>query len=276
VGPRVAVVIPCHDDGRLALAAVASIREAEPVEVVVIDDASRDPETLAALESVESLGARLIRHGRNRGLSTARMTGVDETVAPYVFDLDADDLAVEGALARMADRLEAAPSRAVCFGDYAEVGARERVRAVPHRLDPYRLAFTNEYPTSALFRRAALREAGGWQLRGGYEDWDLWLRLAGRGEPGVHAGDGVITYRRRLHGDRMLAATRRNHRAMYRTLRDRNPSVFQDLATHRRASDLSAGRKLLYPVVFGGRARLPFEHRVRAWMDRLGVWRMQR
>jgi hypothetical protein len=204
------------------------------------------------------------------------MTGVRETSARYVFDLDADDLAVGGALAAMADRLDAVASTGVCFGDFAELGETERVRAVPHRIDPYRLAYANEYPTSALFRRETLVEVGGWELRSGYEDWDLWLKFAERGDPGVHAGEGVITYRRRLHGPRMLAATRRRHRAVYRHLRDRHPRVFEDIAAHRRASSLSPGRKLLYPVVFGGRPRFAFEHRVRAWMDRVGVWRMQR
>jgi glycosyltransferase involved in cell wall biosynthesis len=276
VGPRVAVVIPCHDDGRLALEAVDSIREAEPVEIVVVDDASEDPETLAAHEALRARGARVVRHERNRGLSASRMTGVRETAAPYVFDLDADDLAVPGSLALMADRLGAAPGAGVCFGDFAEVGARQRVRAVPLRLDPYRVAYTNEYPTSALFRRETLVETGGWEIPGGYGDWDLWMKLAERGEVGVHAGEGVITYRRRLHGERMLTATRRRHRAEYRLLRGHHPALFAQIAAHRRASPLSRGRKLLYPVVFGGRPRLRFESRVRAWMDALGVWRLQR
>jgi len=275
VGARVVVVIPCHNDGELALEAVASVREDEPVEIVLVDDASDDPATLSALESLTS-GAQIVRHRSNLGLPRARMTGVGASSAPYVFNLDADDLAVPGSLGLMADRLEANPASGVCFGDYAEFGTRERVRAVPHRLDPFRLAYTNEYPTSALFRRVSLLEAGGWVVPAAYEDWDLWITFAERGDPGVHAGDGVITYRRRLHGERMLTRARRDHRARYRSLKERHPRLFADLAAHRRASSLSTGRKLLYPVVFGGRPRLGFEHRIRAGMDRLGIWRAPR
>ena len=37
-----------------------------------------------------------------------------------------------------------------------------------------------------MVRREALLDAGGWELKGGYEDWDLWMALAERGVRGVH------------------------------------------------------------------------------------------
>ena len=46
--PRVAVVIPCFNAGQLLPEALASLQEPEPLEIVVVDDASTDPATLAA------------------------------------------------------------------------------------------------------------------------------------------------------------------------------------------------------------------------------------
>ena len=59
-----------------------------------------------------------------------------------------------GRIARAADLLDADPDAVACVGDYEEFGnARDRRARCPTRLDPYRIAFTNEYPITSLFRR---------------------------------------------------------------------------------------------------------------------------
>jgi glycosyltransferase involved in cell wall biosynthesis len=277
--PRIAVIIPCYDDGAFLGQALSSIEEREPVELVVVDDGSVDTNTLATLAELERGGQRVLRHERNRGVAAARMTGLAATSAPFVFPLDADDLGQPGSLEAMADRLEATPDAGVCFGDYLEFGDSSLVRAVPDWLDPYRIAYTNEYPVSSLFRRSLLDAVGGWRSEPGkvaFEDWDLWMRLAERGERGVHAGRGVITYRRRLHGERLLQRGKRRHKALYRGLRADHPALFTHLRDHRRRSDLSGVRKLAYPFVYGGRRRLPLEPRVKALLDRHGIWTLRR
>jgi glycosyltransferase involved in cell wall biosynthesis len=274
-GPRVAVVVPSYNDGALVPEAVASVGAAADVEVLVVDDGSTEPDTRRALAWLQRQGVAVVRQA-NAGLSAARMAGVAATSAPYVYNLDADDLALPDALRRMADVLDADPGAAVCYGDYEEFGDSRLLRRVPRRIDPYRLAYTNEYPVTALFRRTALETYGGWRhLGAGYEDWSLWMTLAEHGCRGAYAGEGVLTLRRRLHGERMLSAARAEHRALYRALRREHPRLFADLKAHRRASDMSPIRKLLYPLVYGGRRRFRFERRVKAALDRAGVWTLR-
>jgi glycosyltransferase involved in cell wall biosynthesis len=274
--PRVAVIVPCYNDGAFVREAVRSIDEPEPVEIVIVDDGSTDELTRRELEQLEHEGLQLIRHETNRGLAAARTTGLSRTKAPYVFPLDSDDLAIPGALSAMADRLDAEPNAAVCFGDYVEFGNHELVRAVPAKLDPYRVAYTNEYSVSSLYRRSELESVGGWSLADAHEDWDLWMTLAERGARGIHLGAGVPTFKRRVHSDRLGAQIRARHVAGYRTLRDRHHRLFRTLQEHRRASSMSAPRKLLYPIVYGGRRRLPIESRIKVVFDRLGIWTLRR
>ena len=276
---RVAVIVPSYRDGELAAEAVASIDEDEPVEIVVVDDGSPDDGTRRALDAVT--GARVVRHEQNHGLIATRMTGLAETAAPYVFPLDADDQAAPGALAAMADILDADPRLDVCFGDYVEFGTQNVVRAVPDSLDPYRLAYTNEYPVSALFRRTALDAVDGWRAAGfaepAYADWNLWIALAESGACGAHLGRGRLTFRKRFHEGRMLDEARRRHHLMYRDLRRAHPAFFGEIAAHRRRSDLSLSRKALYPIVYGRRRRFPrFERKVKLMLDRLNVWTLRR
>jgi glycosyltransferase involved in cell wall biosynthesis len=273
----VAVLIPCYRDAELAVEAVQSVQEDEPVEVVVIDDHSQDDATEKVLRRLEDEGITVLRRDTNVGCGGARDTGRTATEAPYVFPLDSDDLAVRGALSLMADQLDAHPEADVCYGDYVEFGDSELMRAVPPRIDPYRIAYTNEYPVSSLFRRSALEEVGGWPtfLRA-YEDWHLWMTLAERGTIAVHLGPGVATYRRRLHGSRLLTASKNSHPELYARLRADHPDLFANLPAHRQRSDLHAGRKLVYPIVYGGRRRFGWEKYIKALLDRLGVWTLRR
>jgi glycosyltransferase involved in cell wall biosynthesis len=274
---RVTVLVPCYNDGPLMLEAVDSIDEHEPVDVLVVDDCSEDPETIRAFEQLDAGRATVIRLERNEGLAVARNTALARARTPYVFPLDADDLSMPGVLGKMADKLDADPGVAVCFGDYLEFGRQQLVRAVPPDLDAYRLAYVNEYPVSSLFRRRDLLAVGGWQdLTPGYEDWNLWLTLVEHGYRGAHLGPGIVTYQRRLHGERLLTRAKRQHRSHYRQIRAAHPDVFANLGRHRRASDLAAHRKLLYPIVYGSRPRFAFEQSIKRLLDRAGVWTLRR
>ena len=86
------------------------------------------------MDALEAEGVRVLRHEKNQGLSGARMTGVNATKAPYVFPLDSDDMAIPGALGKMADKLDSTPWAAVAFGDYLEFGGKQLIRAVPERI----------------------------------------------------------------------------------------------------------------------------------------------
>jgi glycosyltransferase involved in cell wall biosynthesis len=273
VPPRVAVIIPCYSEGPLVAEAVHSVQEDEPVEIVVVDNASPDAETRETLQELEREGVPVLRHSANLGPAHARTSGLDATSAPFVCPLDGDDLVIPGNLARMADVLESDAGAAACIGDIVEFGDHELVRRVPGRLDPYRVAYTNEYPVTALFRRSAIEEARAWQpLDGlnGYEDWRAWMALAERGERIVHIGGPG--YRRRLHGQRLNHAARTRHRANYERMRREHPVLFSRLPELRRSSDLSRLNRVLYPVLYGARAEVPLERYLKPWFDRFGIW----
>lgn len=275
---RVAVVVPCFNDGATLAQTLASLRGAEPIELVVVDDASRDPATRALYTRLEADGVRIVYLPVNRGLSAARMAGVAATSAPFVLPLDADDLAVPASITVMADRLTAAPGAAACVGDYEEFGAHHVRRTVPTTLDPFRVAYVNEYPVTALFERTALLAAGGWRehARPWYEDWDLWMTLAEAGATIVHTGEDVITYRRRNHGRRMLADVKAAHRDVYRQMRELHPRLFAELPAHRRRSPVGPVRKAVYPILYGGRRRFGFEPALRRALDRRRLWQLGR
>jgi len=270
--PRVAVIIPCYDDGALLEQAVESVREDEPVELVVVDDGSTDPATRAVLDTLAARGVRVERR-ENGGLAAARATGLAATSAPFVYPLDADDLLEPGALAAMADELERQPEAAFAWGDYDLFGDQDGHYRSPERWLPWTLTYVNPYPVCSLFRRAMLERAGDWRgadgakLVGahGYEDWDLWLRLVGLGAAGVRVDRTV--YRRRLHGSgRLLARARERHQDLYAELQERNAAVFAKREELRRSERPAPWKRAAYPVMFGPRKVIPVQ--VEAFMQR--------
>jgi glycosyltransferase involved in cell wall biosynthesis len=273
---RVAVIVPSRNHGEFVAETVRSVAEAEAVEIVIIDDGSTDEVTKETLGELESDGYRVLRLASHLGRAGARNAGVESTQARYLFVLDPDNLASPGALGRMADALDADAEAGVCVADYEEFELRTLVRTVPKHLDPYRVAFTNEYPPAALFRRSALEAVGGWtrliEELDARADWSLWMSLAERGLEGAHLGEGQLTYLRRMHGGRLAWAGRSYNVRLYRALREQHPELFARLREHRAATDLNPIRARLYPVVYGRRPRVRAETVVKAMFDKLGIW----
>lgn len=242
---RVAVVVPCFNDGATLGEALDSLAAEEPHELVVVDDGSTDEGTLRVLEELERAGVRVL-HQENAGLSVARMAAVDATGAPYVFPLDADDVLVPGALGALAEALDRDPGAKIAWGDVEIFGDFEGRVAGARNFDPWQLTYVSEIPVASLIRRDALLDAGGWQLRG-YEDWDLWLAFAERGWSGVYVGRPVI--RHRQHGRRLVASMLDSFGAVFASLRERHRPLFDARRANWRRSSAPWRARLLFPVI---------------------------
>lgn len=87
--PRMSVVV-CTRDGAAhlgrALASLTAQTVADDLELIVVDDGSRDASAAVA----RAHGARLVRHRENRGLAAARNSGVLAAAGPVVAFTDDD------------------------------------------------------------------------------------------------------------------------------------------------------------------------------------------
>jgi glycosyltransferase involved in cell wall biosynthesis len=197
--PRVSVVVTCYNLGRYLEEAVASVLEQtlDEVEILVVDDGSTDPATVALLADYRRPRTQVL-HTPNRGLPAARNHGIARARAPYVCALDADDRLERTWLEKGARALDSDPSLAFVshwlrtFGD-------EEGEWTPTECDLVALLDSNTVNGAALVRREALQAVGGFEesLRDGAEDWDLWLRMAERGLRGTILPEVLFFYRRR-------------------------------------------------------------------------------
>lgn len=245
VAVRVAVVIPCYNDGPLLLDALRSLEEQEPHELVVVDDGSTDPETLRILAELQATGVRVLRQA-NGGPAAARMTGVRSTHARYVIPFDADDQLAAGALGALADALDADAELALAWGDTRVFGAEECDSAAAPDLDPWLITYQNLVPVASLIRRSCLVAAGGWSHHEN-EDWDLWMSFAERGWRGANVGRITLLYRRHV-GNRRYSSTLSRYHTIFAELRLRHPALFAARARNWGRSRLPLSTRLLVPL----------------------------
>jgi glycosyltransferase involved in cell wall biosynthesis len=263
--PRVAVVIPCFNEGdELREAVRSALDDAVPRELVIVDDGSTDAQTLRILSEFESTGLRVFRQA-NKGPSPALMAGVAATSARFIYRLDSDDVVEPGALEDLADALDGDPDAAAAWGDLETFQLTHfRVPSSPV-LDPWHVTFTNALPSCSMFRRTALLDVGGWQFRGGIDDWDLWMSLAERGLSGVYVPRVVYRYRRENKG--LFADAVRRYETDYEELRrERHRRLFANRRRSLRRSPAPTVLKICLPLV----DRLPLLSRLqKVWLSQL-------
>lgn len=254
VAPRISVLIPCYDDGATVREAVDSIVEDEPVEIVLIDDGSRDPTTIAVLDELGGGRVRLIRQD-NRGVAAALRAGTAAATASYVFILNSDDVAEPHALTALADALDADPGADFAFGWIHFFGDVDFVARQPP-WNPWILLHSNRWAISSLYRRDALDAVGGVPDATAYEDWDLLLGLAEQDRRGVLVPRVVLHYRQ--HGlSRRNRGAQRSLRREYASLRARHAALFAREPELRRRYPLPFLTRLGYRVQLRAGLLLP-------------------
>jgi glycosyltransferase involved in cell wall biosynthesis len=183
--------MPCYNAaGTLAEALHSLARQTFPdFEIIAVDDGSTDS-TPEILQSWANHDARLRMISQpHSGIIVALNAGLRACQAAAIARMDTDDRSHPERLRRQVDYLEAHPDVTVagCLVEGFPTGqVRPGFRVYIDWLnslvteDDIRREMFIESPLvhpSAIFRRDAVMEAGGYQEHGWPEDYDLWLRL---------------------------------------------------------------------------------------------------
>lgn len=275
--PLVSVIVPVYDGAAYVAEGVGSaLAQTWPaVEVIVVDDGSRDA-TPAIVDGLALRDPRVrVLHQANAGPSAARNAGLERARGAYVAFLDADDRLLPDKLADQVAALEADRSVDLVYGDVHYVEDRNgRVwdprRGAPplpfERLLLYRNWFA---PPAPLLRRRLVDAVGGFDpaMRTS-EDWDYWLRCLRHSD--FRYVPGVVAHYR-LHGEqnhRNRAKMDVGHRQLVEKHFADDPLARRRHLTFRHLADAMAwraegapARAALELARFALRARTPSEAR---------------
>ncbi|WP_181698983.1 glycosyltransferase family A protein [Nocardia sp. GTS18] len=194
------VIVPCYNSGNFVLEAVESaVRQpmSFPHEVLVVDDGSDDPDTLASIVACEELpNVRAIRRSDNCGAQGARTAALHYARYPYVLPLDSDDrlatdpdLLAAGSYPERAVQLLASSPNLAFVHTYSQMfGAFHGLTISAYPCREELLVRKHHAPMSIVYGRADALAAGGYDPRvRKWQDWafaiDLLATRHRRGKP---------------------------------------------------------------------------------------------
>lgn len=200
--PAVSVVTPFYNTGPVFLETAKCVlgQSLQNIEWIVVDDGSTNAQSIAMLSEVAASDPRVIvvRLEKNVGPGGGRNAGIKSARAPYIFQLDADDLIEPTALEKCAWYLADNPH--IAFVKGWTVGFSHN----PHLWtrgfhDCSHFLQENVSTITAMIRRDVFLAVGGYDetILGGMEDWDLWIRCAANGKWGTTIPEYLDWYRRR-------------------------------------------------------------------------------
>ena len=199
--PLVSVIVPCFNHGIYLPACLAAIQAQEypEIEIIVVDDASTDPETRTTIEALDKAAdVRVICREKNGGPSRARNMAIDVARGRFILPVDADNLLLPGAIAMLVEQLQTAGEQVGFVYPAVEYFGTRTDLFEPPDWDLHILRHGNYCDTCSLFDRGIF-DAGirfDAEIKLGHEDWDLFLRIAERGVEGIRSREPVIRYRK--------------------------------------------------------------------------------
>jgi len=178
----ISIIIPVYNQAEYLAEAIESALIQYESEIIVVDDGSTDSSWAIAKKYADiTRGLVKVIKQVNKGLASARNTGIMNASGEYCLFLDADDVLLKNCSYHIRKVIEinspdiVAPS----FKEFG-LGNREVILGNP-TLEDFKTG--NRLGYCAAIRRSALLEIGGYspKMVEGYEDLHLWVNLLTRG-----------------------------------------------------------------------------------------------
>lgn len=192
--PLVSVIIPAYNAAAFIRQALDSVlaQVYKNLEVVVVDDGSQD-DTAQIVKSIAITDARvtLLRQS-NQGVAAARNLAIEKSSGEFIAPLDADDIWHPKKLKRQIERmLNSGPTVGLNYTWYVRIDENSLLLSAGGKwqVEGKTLAALLYYNfigngSVPLIRRTCIEHVGGYKSEfraqggEGYEDWDLYLRIA--------------------------------------------------------------------------------------------------
>lgn len=205
--PAVSVIMPAYNIAPYIGAAIASVcaQTRGDLELLVIDDGSRDSTAAIAADCAARDGRIRLLRKSNGGISSARNLGLREATAPFIAILDGDDLWSPQFLGAQLGLLEGRDDVDIVTGNGWFLGGRRNGQLARPYPDPRpapdlgRILAdeTSVFIMSVFKRRVCERIAAFDETLRTNEDYDFWIRAAAAGFRFVRNDVPLGWYRRR-------------------------------------------------------------------------------
>lgn len=204
--PIISVIIPFYNDKKYIEQSINCIlNQTFPYyEILIIDDGSKDEESLKKLEEVSKIDKRIrVFHKSNEGLAATRDYGATKSskTCKYLMFIDSDDLLEPTFMECAYWTLETNKEAAWAYSD--SVGFESYTYTWNKWFDSEKMKKVNELLAIAMVRKSDFNRVNGYGLRekAVNEDWNFWLKLLGHDRYPVHMSFYGMWYRRKETGE---------------------------------------------------------------------------
>ncbi len=194
----ISIIVPAYNVQEYLPDCIESILEQNVQgEIIIVNDGSQD-NTLTIAKKYEKDRPDVIQviDQVNKGLASARNTGIMNAYFDWCLFLDADDMLVDGAIKKIEQTI-LDTNVDIISGSFKTFGtSNEEIILMPDpKLEDFRTG--NRIGSSSAVRTSALKSVGGFnpKMVEGYEDLALWCDLLSRGSKIVTIPSVVWLYR---------------------------------------------------------------------------------
>ena len=204
--PIISVIIPFYNDKKYIEQSINCIlNQTFPYyEILIIDDGSKDEESLKKLEEVSKIDKRIrVFHKSNEGLAATRDYGATKSskTCKYLMFIDSDDLLEPTFMECAYWTLETNKDAAWAYSD--SIGFESQIYTWNKWFDSEKMKKVNELLAISMVRKSDFNRVNGYGLREKAinEDWNFWLKLLGHDRYPVHMSFYGMWYRRKETGE---------------------------------------------------------------------------
>ena len=196
---KVSIIIPCYNQGIYLYEALDDFEsDNKEYEIIIVNDGSTEMRTLNGLEDLKKKGFRIISQ-QNAGLAAARNTGITASQGKYIMLLDADNIVESTFIKKATTIFDNQLDISVIYSDAVYFGAKTGEWKVGN-FNLQKLMIENYIDACAMVRKSVFFELGGYDeamkdIKSGWEDWEMWLRIAFSGKKFFYIPETGFRYR---------------------------------------------------------------------------------
>lgn len=206
---KVSIVVTLYNLGQYLDECIESIGDfkSHKAEVIIVNDGSTDALTLEVLNKYRNVEGILVIDRENGGVAKARNTGIEQARGEVILSVDADNKISEDYYVKGLAILMENPKVGVVYSDVQYFGEESRERKLDDFIPEIFLA-VNYIDNCALLRKSIWKEIGGYDSNmpnPGYEDWEMWISIFGKGFDIYHISETLYSYR--VRPESMISST---------------------------------------------------------------------
>lgn len=193
----VTVIIPCYNYAEYVGEAIQSAlsQTVQPKSIIVINDGSTD-NSLEKIKKFKDNPLVTIIDKKNEGVIATKNLGIKLSRTYWTMFLDADDTLDQDAIRTMLKDIQEEGPVDVVYSDMKLFGAvNDYFRAKPFQA--HSLLTQNYINNTTLINTTNLKRSGGYkeEMRGGLEDWELYITLFEQGARFRYTPYALVNYR---------------------------------------------------------------------------------